>query len=120
MELKLDKKKDCTEANYLYRYEDDHEAIRLREFRIVKETPCGWWIKKWSWFTDNNLKFVYKTGKNNFAKKTKEEAIENYYYRKCRHVAILSTRLRETRHLLDQARVILESQKEEKAKANAN
>lgn len=110
MKLKLDDKKVNEKCSYLYRFEDDYDQIRLRKFRIVSETQCGWWINRWSWNSNDNLKFVYKTGKNNFAKKTKKEAIENYYYRKVRHVDILTRKLRNTKYLLNQAKIILESE----------
>jgi Fe-S cluster assembly scaffold protein SufB len=111
MKFQLDEKEKCTEVNYLYRYEDDYDQIRLREFRIVKETSCGWWINKWPWHDKNNLKFVYKTGKNNFAKKTKKEAAENYYHRKHRHISILKHKLELTQTLLIKAESILFKEK---------
>jgi len=110
MQFKLTKNQDTDETEYLYRYEDDYEDIRLRKFKIVRETNCGWWINRYPWYSDKNPKFVYKMGKNNFAKKTKKEAIENYYYRKCRHVAILNSKLMSTRVLLNKAKLYLESE----------
>ncbi len=114
MIFELDEKQSSNDDQYLYRYEDDNDQIRLRKFKIIRETNCGWWIHKWSWYTDDNLKFVYKTGKNNFAKKTKKEAIENYYHRKCRHVAILNFKLIQTRNLLNKAKAILEGESNER------
>ena len=118
MELKFKLHEEINDGlQYLYRYEDGFEQIRLRRFRIVRETNCGWWISKYTWFDKNNLKFVYKTGKNNFAKKTKKEAIENYYYRKCHHVAILNNKLMRTKNLLRKAELLMKDQEE---KPNGN
>lgn len=110
MKLELTKNQDTDETEYLYRYEDDYEQICEKKFKIVKETDCGWWINRWPWYADKNPKFVYKTGKNNFAKKTRKEAMENYYYRKCRHAAILNSKLMSTKILLNKAKLYLESE----------
>ena len=90
------------EKSFLYRYADGwNKDIYIHQYEIVKETPCGYWVKKWVWDWDNDdLKFVYKQGKNNFAKKTKKEALENYYHRKCRHVSILKIKLENAERLL--------------------
>jgi hypothetical protein len=89
---------------YLYRYVDGwHNAAILYKYEITKETLRGYWIKD-AWLNNDNLKFVYKEGKNNFAKSTKEAALENYYHRKARHVAILKGRLRDVESRLDWAK----------------
>ena len=112
MEFKMVKNEKINEGEYLYRYEDDGEQICEKKFKIVKGTYCGWWIDRWP-YADKNLKFVYKTGKNNFAKKTRKEAMENYYHRKCLHVAILNSKLMSTRVLLNKAKTILEGESNE-------
>lgn len=89
----------------LYRYVDEHDGWSIREvkYRILKETTCGYWITHRYW-QHGRKRWVSKTGKNNFAKKTREEAMENYYHRKAKHVVILERQLDGARHRLEIAR----------------
>ena len=80
---------------YLYRYVDGWHAGSpvLNEYEVRRETPCGYWAKRWPWSGDDDLRWVAKKGKNNFAKATKAEAMENYYHRKRRQVQHLQAQL---------------------------
>jgi hypothetical protein len=94
-------------VKYLYRYVDSDRQAKpfLMEYEIVRETECGYWLKKWGWCCNDELKWVAKSGKNNFAKCTKEAAMENYYHRKERHAAILRSQLRNTENRLRYAEI---------------
>jgi|SRR5210317_2015922 len=81
-----------------YRYEDVKISnlgvqIQLREFKLHKETPKGYWIS-YNWSNDKD-KWVSKNGKNRFAYPTKEEALHNFRCRKERQVSILTARLND-------------------------
>lgn len=83
-----------------YRYEqielENGPQLSEREFQLLKETPCGWWIgyplgsitplgpDKW---------WVSKTTRKRFAYPTRKEALENFIARKRRQVAILNYQL---------------------------
>jgi hypothetical protein len=90
---------------YLYRYVDGwHVEAILNKYEIRRETPKGHWVKRWPWSSDDDLRWVPKEGRSNFAKLTKEEALENYYHRKRRQVVILQSRLEKTKQSMDWAK----------------
>lgn len=98
MEL-IQMNEDESDYGYLYRCVDSGNSFCVNRYKIAKETQYGWWIQKWIW-DSGDLKFVYKSGKNNFAKPTREAAIENYYHRKVRQISILKNRIDLTRNRL--------------------
>lgn len=68
--------------------------LQLVEFDLVKETPCGYWIKQSSWlFYDLPNKWVSKTGRKRYAYPTKEEALKSFFFKKKRQIKILQTQL---------------------------
>ena len=75
----------------LYRFEDTLHADRVHiyehSYRVLKETPCGYWIdifkKKW----------VSKVAKKRYAYPTRFEAMTNFKARKKRQIQILSAQL---------------------------
>lgn len=79
------------------------------EFELIKETPCGYWIKE---ITDgykfgyryrdgeNKKIWVTKNGKNRIAYPTKKEALFNLYKRRQRYIEILESRLKEQKQLI--------------------
>lgn len=101
---------------YMYRYVDcqwDSRGYRLETYPVIRETEHGCWIDM-DW---DMKKFVYKTGRNNFAKQTREEALVAYMHRKRKHVAILESDLRMARWRLDQVRKELHLEPKEEMKA---
>lgn len=78
-----------------YRFEDERTVygikVRERVFDLVKETPCGYWIKLFSCFDDK--KWITKTARNRFAFPTRKEALENFRARKRRQIQILTAQL---------------------------
>ena len=104
---------------YLFQYEDmlmnwDYNLnqakvkIFLNEYRVIRETPCGYWISKYSdalIHIDNNLypeqRWVSKTSKKRFAYPTKHEALLNLKYRKQRQIKILERNLARAKSSLD-------------------
>jgi len=83
----------------LYRYDGcaNFEGFVCTEYKILKETKCGYWIKY-----DNNYlvahngkaeKWVNKSGRKRFCYPTKLEAIYGLFYRRKRYAKILNARL---------------------------
>lgn len=67
----------------LYRYEgyDTYSLENPYEYKIVKETRCGWWVTCFC-FPTVKPRWVSKSGKKRYAYPTKEEALTNYIARK--------------------------------------
>lgn len=87
---------------YLYRVDDvcytTGVRIEKRKFKVVKETPCGYWIDLFEFFDDK--KWVSKTGKKRYAYPTEEEAMTSFKARKKRQIQILSDKLSRARRAL--------------------
>jgi len=78
--------------DYLYPYTIQ---LMLREYPIIKETPCGYWIQIGYGY---KLKFVAFKNNGNPTKKrwaclTKEEAMESFKARKRRQICLLEQQL---------------------------
>ncbi len=86
-----------------YRYEDelvhtwDYEfetitsskvIVTLKEFSVVKHTPCGVWLSVYG-----SRKFVKTKARKRWACPTKEEAMESFLARKSKQKRILSSQL---------------------------
>lgn len=85
----------------LYRYEDgplDDSEIVLREYIVVRETPCFYWFQ--SYYGDR-IRKTSKTGRRLHAYPTKEEAWNSYRERKRQHVTHLERRLEAARKRRD-------------------
>ena len=95
------------EKIYLYRYVDGVVTSKpmLRKYLILKETPKGYWIQRHPHDTLNK-RFVYKSGRNNYAKSTTEEALESYIARKLKQVDILTINLGRAKSMLQLAQNI--------------
>lgn len=88
------------------------------EFELIKETPCGYWIKeiKRDYFTPmyrGEKIWVSKDGKNRIAYPTKEEALFNFYKRRERYIRILKSRLNESEQVLKKVESKLKEMKVE-------
>lgn len=130
--LRLVKREAWTEPReVLYRYEDVHYSrgvdeyddplpgghvrVELREYPILKRTPKGAWIKEcWAWSAtlsfpgeesrrERGEKFVLLTARKRYAAETKEQALDDYRYRKCRQLRILKAKLRSVESALEAA-----------------
>jgi len=85
--------------NVLYRYDGcaNFDGFCCTEYKILRETECGWWIKY-----DNNYivahnnkaeKWVSKSGKKRFCYPTKLEALNSLYHRQNMRIKILNSQL---------------------------
>lgn len=101
-----------------YRYEDglnygEETKIRLLDFEVIKETPCGKWIR----FPERDRylyspikyiqgkKFILEKGWDHFTRKrfawpTKAEALISYIHRKVYQVNILEYKLGNAKKFL--------------------
>lgn len=92
---------------YYYRYDatdsfdltlDNTKVAELFRFTVLSHTPCGVWI---SLLSIGGKKFILNNSRKAFAYPTKEKALESYYARKRKYVAILTARLEEAKLQLE-------------------
>lgn len=87
---------------YLYRFEDSMDAfgvkVHPRKFKVIKETPCGYWIELFYWGDDK--KWVSKVARKRYAYPTKHEALTSFKARKKRQIEILEAQLNQARQSL--------------------
>ena len=85
-----------------YRLQIPVISIRLIEFRLIEETPCGYWIKEDGMFEDfSKERWVSKTAKKRYAYPTQLEAINNFIARKNRQITILDHKLKQAKKACD-------------------
>ena len=91
-----------------YRYDDvSYESgpkIILSTFKVIKETPCGWWIiQQWGdWCTpDEDKRWVSKIARKRYAYPTKEEAMISFTARKTRQLSFLKAQTSYVEEILD-------------------
>lgn len=93
-----------TIVTYLYRFIDSdvlHTVLPILEkYPVVKETPCGYWIKIYHLADDK--KFVRKDAVRSFAKTTIKGAFDSYYARKNRQHKILEAQLEYVGYILSE------------------
>ena len=77
-----------------YRYEAVNYGttvnLRLETYRVVKETPCGYWVQLGGW---DRKRWVSKTSRKRHCYPSKEGAMASYQARKTRHLQILRAQL---------------------------
>ncbi len=82
---------------------DGKIGIRLREFKVIKQTPKGVWvIWRSGIFSDSyeDKRFILRDARKRYACPTKEEAAESYRARKERQVRMLKAQLRDAERAL--------------------
>ena len=91
---------DYKSLQWLYRFEDvlHTERVHIYEnsYRVIKETPCGYWIDA---FSDKN-KWVSKTARKRYAYPTRYEAMINFKARKNCQIRILYGQLQRAKDAL--------------------
>jgi len=103
-----------------YRYDQinyEYEAeVKLNEYALLKETPCGYWILSdpiyyhvisKPMFADGNKRWISKTARKRFAYPTKAEALNSFKIRKERQIGILSGQLENAKEALQKANDIV-------------
>jgi hypothetical protein len=84
---------------YLYRFKDIRDTMGIRvikkKFKVVKETPCGYWVRLY--YSFNDKKWVSKVAKKRYAYPTEQEAMTNFKARKRRQIEILSAQLQDAK-----------------------
>lgn len=82
-----------------YRYEDYRTTygteLRLLEFKMVKETPRGYWIRQCfgEYICGDMKRWIRKESHKKYACPTKEQALKSFKARKHRQHSILRHRL---------------------------
>lgn len=115
----------------LYRYQEHHYAsmdeydnshysytdVSLQEYRVIKETKCGAWIRPYQ-FThfSEYKKFVNLKARKKFACISEESALESFIARKTRQISILQAQALRARLALSVGVNKLKKIQEEKAK----
>jgi hypothetical protein len=93
-----------------YRYEitylESSSTLYLRQYRLVKETPKGYWIEAYfEGFSPSGLKYwVSKTSKKRLAYPTKEEALNGFILRTQKRVNILFSLVKHCKNSLEIAK----------------
>ena len=100
----------------LYRHELDYPfyedygvileptKVRLREFRVIKTTPCGYWIVD----EFNKKRWVSNSSRKRFAYPTIEESLNYFIKRKNFFIGCLNYRIRINREVVEMAKNMLE------------
>lgn len=87
---------------FLYRFEDAMTTtgvqVNRRKFKVINETPCGYWIQLYESFDDK--KWVSKVAKKRFAYPVLDDAIMSFKLRKRRQIEILEAQLNQARSAL--------------------
>jgi len=80
----------------LYRFEEDlikfAVQVRMTEWKVLRATPCGWWVVPALWPTTKE-RWISRGTKKAFARPTKMEALDDFLARKRRHIMILKDKL---------------------------
>jgi len=92
--------------------------VHLQEYTLIKETPCGYWIKPVWDYDDYHKKWVSKTARKRFAYPTQEEAITSFMARKRRQIQIIESQLIDARSALSAGSYIEMRLQREKEKEN--
>jgi hypothetical protein len=77
-------------AHTFYRFEGYGDVWECR-FRLIKETPCGYWIGDYddSWSMLPKKKWISKTARKRFAYQIRKAALESYIARKRKQIKIM-------------------------------
>jgi hypothetical protein len=103
---------------FLYRYEDrryGYRSVKIEElkFKVIRETPKGYWIKRspnrntFFHFEINGGekdRWVSKTAFKRYAYPTKEEAMVNFRARKYAQIKILEDQLEQAKNAFNQVK----------------
>jgi hypothetical protein len=83
----------------LYRFEAGWQSKPwISEFDIIKETPCGYWIKDWRYGNPHEIngkltRWIPKNTIKRYAYSTKEGALLNYIRRTEKYIEHLNKKL---------------------------
>ena len=87
---------------FLYRFEDSMTTtgvqVDRRKFKVISETPCGYWIQLYENFEDK--KWVSKVSKKRFAYPVLDDAITSFKTRKRRQIEILEAQIIQAKSAL--------------------
>ena len=84
---------DLTDKKILYRYHNYRDTAFVEKFYVVRETPCGYWIRsvdEW----DEKERWVSNSTRKRFAYPTEKEALKGFIARKKRQLEFLESNIR--------------------------
>jgi len=89
----------------LYRYDGNTtwNGLICSEYKIVRKTKCGWWIKSDHYqykFFKGDEKWVSSAARKRFAYPTKLEAARNLLLRRKKYIKILKVRILASESLI--------------------
>lgn len=88
----------------LYRYEDvnygGRTRIMEREFDVIKETNCGYWIE---YYNKDGKKWISSQARKRYAYPERENAMVNFKARKHRQIQIVGAQLQQAKDALQNA-----------------
>ncbi|MCP4371994.1 MAG: hypothetical protein GY797_28330 [Deltaproteobacteria bacterium] len=85
------------------------DEISFTEYDIVKRTSKGYWVKENIF--DSDMVWVSDYAKKRLCYPTKEEAVNNLYYRRLRYKRILNARLKTTDIIIRKCEELLNGNK---------
>ncbi len=91
----------------LYRYDDpmdEDSRIRLTEYQVMRETPRGYWVRRYQGFGKLTERWTSNCSKTRLAHPTKKEALFAYIKRKEYQIPLLEGRLERAIENLRKAR----------------
>lgn len=94
----------------LYRCEGYSHGIAHTKYKVLSETPCGYWVKEEHDFNEDDKKWVSKTGKKRLCYPTKKEALFNLLCRRKYYLKILNARIEASNDVIYECEKILRSE----------
>ena len=97
----------------LYRYNGDSSfsGMSCTKYKIISETPCGYWVKsEYDYCNDDNKKWVSKTGKKRLCYPTKKEAINNLMHRRLIYLKILRSGIEKSNQIICECKKLLDKE----------
>ena len=91
----------------LYRCDGYSHGIYYTKYKVISETPCGYWVKNEYDYDEKDKKWVSKTGKKRLCYPTEKEALYNLLCRRIRYLKILQARIEGTKDIIYECKKII-------------
>lgn len=110
MEKTRKKKTDVSDVpvpEILYRCDGYSHGITYTKYKVLSETPCGYWVKEEHDWNNDDKKWVSKTGKKRLCYPTEKEAVFNLLCRRKHYLRILNARIQSSNDVIYECEKIL-------------
>jgi len=91
---------------YDIQYSEVHLDVIVSTFKLVKETPCGYWICQDTYYFSLEKRWISKTSRKRYAYPTKKEALNSFIIRKQRQIKHCTRDLGNAKQALNIAKQI--------------